>query len=56
MTRRQNTPGKFFAHLTTDTMRAPRRLCLMYRFGNTVRAKKLFPTWDQEHGIRYQLK
>ena len=52
----QNTPRKFFAHLTADTIRAPQRLCLIYPFGNTVPAKKLYPTSNQEHGIRYQLK
>ena len=31
-------------------------LMLMYPFGNTVPAKKLCLTSDQEHGIRYQLK
>ena len=56
MTCRQNTPWKFFAHLTADRTRAPQRLCLMYPFGNTVPAKNLCPTSDQEHGIRYQLK
>ena len=56
MTRRQNKPQKFFVHLTADTIRAPRVLCLMYPFGNTVLVKKLYPTSDQEHEIRYQLK
>ena len=56
MTCRQNTPQKFFVHLTADTIREPQRLCSMYPFGNTVRAKKLYPTSDQEHGSRYQLK
>ena len=56
MTCRQNTPRKFFAHLTADTVRSPQRLCLMYPFGNTVPAKKLYRTSDQEHGIRYQSK
>ena len=52
----QNTPRKFFANLTADTICAPQRLRLMGPFGNAVLAKKLYPTADQEHGIRYQLK
>ena len=56
MTCRQNTPQKFFVHLTADTIRTPQCLCLMYPFGNTIPAKNLYPTSDQEHGIRYQLK
>ena len=39
MTCRQNTPRKFFAHLTADKLRAPQPLCFMYPFGNTVPAK-----------------
>ena len=54
---RQNTPRKFFAHLTADTTCASTLMLdhqFLYPFGNTVSGKKLCPTWDQEHG--YQLK
>ena len=43
-------------YTSADTIHAPRRLFLMFPFGNTVPAKKLYPALDQEHGIRYQLK
>ena len=51
MTCRQNTPQKFFVHLTADTIRSPQCLCLMYPLGNTVPANKLLSylgprTWN----------